>query len=219
MNLLALDTSSQVLSLGIFWQDRLILNHQRFFSRGASWVVFCLEKYLKKYKLELSSFDAFVVGSGPGSFMGLRISYSLMKAFSLSLAKPIITIGSFYALAYPFREKKKIAVVTDAHKSLVYTATFKGGGVLKKEEKESLNDLEDFLKKHPDYFYLTYDKDIRKQALRIFPRLDFYAEEVWPQAGYLLEIAKGYYLKKMFSSPARLEPLYLHPKTCQIKNV
>lgn len=221
MKLLAIDSSSENLSLGIMHTDKNLLEFNKCMPLGSSKILPYLDAYLKKLSLDLKQFDAFVLGSGPGSFTGLRISFSIIKAFSSALNKPVISIGSFFSLAYPFKQtQQKIAVISDARRNLIYAATFLAhSGILIKETKECLISMEDFIEHRENYFFITPDEHIRKNILRKCPQLKFYPKNVYPNVKFLLELAKGYYIKKRFTPLDKLKPLYLHPKTCQIKIV
>lgn len=219
MNLLGIDTSSENLSLSIMKEDKVLFNLNRRIRFGASKLVQHIEKYLKKLTLDLKQIDAFVLGAGPGSFTGLRISFSVVKALSLSLDKPVIRMGSFLACACPFNDKyKKIAVISDARRNLIYATSFIASkGKVKKEGKEKLVEAQEFVHKRKDYFFLTYDDNIRERVKKIYPTIDIYPKNFYPQAKYLLLLAKEQFLKKEFTPISKLEPLYLHPKTCQIR--
>jgi len=219
LNLFAIDTSSKNVSFSILWKEKFINYNSKKIS--ASEILIYIEKYIKKFSISLKDIDCFVVGKGPGSFMGLRISFSIIKAFSISLDKPIISIGSFFPMAYQFIKKyQKIAVLTDARRNLIYGATFYYDGKnLRLEDKEKLYNIFDFVNKRKDYFFITYDEHIREETLKLFPDLNFYSKMVFPKANYILKIAIPYYLKGRFTSLENLKPLYIYPKTCQIKNV
>ncbi|UCG35707.1 MAG: tRNA (adenosine(37)-N6)-threonylcarbamoyltransferase complex dimerization subunit type 1 TsaB [Candidatus Omnitrophota bacterium] len=221
MNLLAFDTSSYNLSFALLSKDRIVVNFNRRIKFGASSLIPIIEKHIKNspMSMDLKKIDAFVVGEGPGSFTGLRIAFSVAKAFSLSLGKPVIKIGSFFSIAYPFKDKyDKIAVISDARRNLIYATSFRcRKGQIKKEAKERLVSLAEYIKAHRDYFFITYDKHIREAAFSLNPKLNFFSRDVYPQANYLLELAKISYEKKEFIPLDKLKPLYLHPKTCQIR--
>jgi len=221
MNLLGIDTSSANVSLSILWKDAILVDTNFRKKFAASWLVSHIDKYLKKFSLKLNKFDAFVVGKGPGSFTGLRISYSIVKAFSMALEKPVITIGSFMSLAYPFRKREeRIAVISDARRNLIYAASFRAqNGIVVAESKERLISLEEFIQEKRNYFFITYDDDLRNEALRREPQIKFFPRNIWPCAAYLLVEAASYYRKGIFTPLDKLEPLYLHPKTCQVRNV
>jgi len=219
MRLLDVDSSSQNLSLGIIEENKIIFEFNKRAVLGSSKIIPYIEAYLKKLSLNLDQFDAFVIGSGPGSFTGLRISFSIIKGFSIALNRPVISIDSFFSIAYPFRQRQqRIAVISDARRNLIYAATFlANNGILKKETKAYLFDMEDFIKRKRDYFFITPDESILKDILNKYPQLKFYPKEVYPNAKFLLRLAKEYYVKKRFTPLEKLEPLYLHPKTCQVK--
>jgi tRNA threonylcarbamoyladenosine biosynthesis protein TsaB len=220
MNLLGIDASSGTISLSVVETDKIIFDFNRHLTFGASRIVLYLEQYLKKKLFDLKNIDALVVGKGPGSFTGLRVSYSITKALSLSLNKPVIPIGSFFSMAYNFKEKEEnIAVITDARKNLVYAAAFRAErSTLRMQGKEQLLPLKEFIEARDDYFFVTHDEHIRTQALTFKPHLRFHKECVWPRAANMLKIAQQDYLKGMFTPLEKLEPLYLHPKTCQIRS-
>jgi tRNA threonylcarbamoyladenosine biosynthesis protein TsaB len=219
MKILAIDSSSRNISLSIMQADKILIDFNKRMDFGSSKIISYIDSYLKKLSLSIEEFDVFTVGSGPGSFTGLRISFSIVKAFSLALNKPIISIESFFSIAYPFRHKqKRIAVISDARRNLIYAATFSThNGILRKEAKERLTSIEDFLKQKKEYFFITPDENILKSILNKYPQLEVYPKQVYPNARFLLELAKEYYIKKRFTSLDKLEPLYLHPKTCQIR--
>jgi len=217
-NLLAVDASSQNISIVLSCGNGVMVDFCRKIKFGASEIITYINKILKKACLSLKDIDAFVIGAGPGSFTGLRISFSLVKAFAIAQNKPIIAMNSFFSCAYPFRNKAlKIGVITDARRNLVYSAYFKvKKGELKKEGKEKLIKLEE-LSNYKDRLFLTYDARFKARVLDIYKDIDFYPKQVYPQAKYMLPLARQYYAKNKFTPVEKLRPLYLYPKTCQIR--
>ncbi|MBU0896337.1 MAG: tRNA (adenosine(37)-N6)-threonylcarbamoyltransferase complex dimerization subunit type 1 TsaB [Candidatus Omnitrophica bacterium] len=220
MNLLAIDTSTENISLSIMWKGNIVFDFNRRIRFGASRLASYIDRYLKSLSLSLDKFDAFVIGAGPGSFTGLRISFSVIKAFSISLNKPIISIGSFISCAYPFiKSQENIAVISDARRQLIYGAAFKlKGGIPRQEEKEKLISPGEFMKEKSDYLFVTYDEHLRNQALGLHSKINFYPRNVYPKARYILLSAQRHYFERKFTPLEKLEPLYLHPKTCQVRN-
>jgi hypothetical protein len=90
-------------------------------------------------------------------------------------------------------------------------------GILYKEAKEKLIVLADFISEKPDYFYVSYDQDLGKKIASINPAIKLAKGAVYPKAKYFLKIAQDLYKEKRFIAVEDLEPLYLHPKTCQIR--
>ncbi len=66
-----------------------------------------------------------VVGSGPGSFTGLRIGFSFVKGLALANGAKVTEVDTFYGYAYEFREKAKmIASISDARRGEVFLQIF-----------------------------------------------------------------------------------------------
>ena len=221
MNFLGIDTSSDVISISFSLKGELVLDFNHYQPKSASIVLVYIDKFLKKFSCKLKDFHALVVGIGPGSFTGLRVSCSITKAFSLSLNVPIIAIGSFYSLATPFKEKySKIAVISDAKRNLIYATSFLvKGNRLRRERKENLYSLNEFLKEKEDYFFVTTHQFLRQKIKEINPSISFFPKDVKPKAAHLVSLAREYYQQGRFTPPDKLEPLYIYPKECQIKNV
>lgn len=227
LNLLAVEASSQNLSLCVMKKGEIAVDFNRKIKFGASLLIEYIDKKLKEVSLPLKDIDAFVTGAGPGSFTGLRISFSIVKAFAIATGKPVISAGSFFACAYPFKNKEqKIAVVSDARRDLIYLACFKAsclgtqdngiGGAFKREGREKLVKLEE-LRKEKERLFVTYDAHLRKLILDGNLGINFYPKDVYPKARYLLPFARERYAEGKFISVEKLKPLYLHPKTCQVR--
>lgn len=71
--------------------------------------------------------DAIVVGSGPGSFTGVRIAASLAKGLCFAHDLPLFAYSSLWALAASV-PVAPISAVFDARRDEVYAATFPDGG-------------------------------------------------------------------------------------------
>ena len=133
--------------------------------------------------------------------------------------KPAIAIGSFYSCAYPLRRKaSKIAVISDARRGLIYLSCFNSGnGNLAKVGRERLVTLDEIIKIGKEYLLITYEPHLREKILSLNPQLNFYSKDIYPKAKYLMPLAELYYNKGKFTALDELKPLYLHPKTCQIR--
>jgi tRNA threonylcarbamoyladenosine biosynthesis protein TsaB len=219
MNILAIDSSSENLSISMLSRGEALFDFNRCLKFGASKLVSFIDTNLRKHHINFDAIDVFALGLGPGSFTGLRASFSVVKALMIVLRKPAVCVESFYSMAYPFAGKyRKIAVISDARKGLVYAASFLvRSSVLNKEGKTSLVKLEDFARSKAEYFFITYDEHLYGQLSELNPKINSNQKIVYPKAKYYLEIAQTLAAKKRFVSIDKLEPLYLHPKTCQVK--
>ncbi|MCF7886893.1 MAG: tRNA (adenosine(37)-N6)-threonylcarbamoyltransferase complex dimerization subunit type 1 TsaB [Candidatus Omnitrophica bacterium] len=216
MNILSVDTSSNFLSYSITKDNDLIYQYNRIINRGASLLISKLEETFKKISMQIKDFDLFVIGSGPGSFTGLRISFAAVKAFALAANKPVFSQNSFFACAYPFRKKeKKIVVIGDAKKNLVYAGFFISGQKgLRQKSKIKLMKLKDCLQKAEGYLFLTYDSHLRKKAKIIKKDMRFFQKDIYPRAKYLVD--GNNFNKINYKKLQKIKPLYLHSLDCQV---
>jgi tRNA threonylcarbamoyladenosine biosynthesis protein TsaB len=216
MNILSIDTSSNFLSYSITKDNNLIYQYNRIIDKSASLLISKLEEIFKKISMQIEDFDLFVIGSGPGSFTGLRISFAVIKAFALATNKPVFCQNSFFACAYPFREKeKKIVVIGDAKKNLVYAGFFISNQKrLKQKSKIKLMNLKDCLQKANGYLFVTYDSHLRKKAKVLGKNIRFCEKNIYPRAKYLV---RGNNFDRInYKELKKIKPLYLHSIDCQV---
>lgn len=221
MNLLAFDASTDNLSLGMLYGGKVIVDHNEQARFCSSRLIARIDKYFKKFRLTLKDFDALVVGRGPGSFTGLRIAFSVAKGLSVSCGIPVITIGSFSAIAYGFKDRyERIAVIADARKSLAYTAAFAvKKGKMAVTQKERLCDLAGFVKDRRDHFFVTADDNFIEELKKSGAPVIFNPAPAFPAAKNLIALGRDLFYKGKLTPLDKLEPLYLHPQTCQIRTV
>ena len=147
--------------------------------------------------------------------------FALIKAFSASLDRPVIGIGSFFGCVAQIKDKyERIAVVSDARRNLIYGAPFRvKDGKIIREKKEALYKPDDFLERYKDYTLCTYDSSLRNKAFQVNHTIDVCPKDIWPKAKYLAMLAKEYYLEEKFTPLKKLEPLYIYPQDCQVKRI
>ncbi len=127
MRILAVDTSSAVASCAIVDGDKLvaeeILNNKLTHSQT---LMPMIESVLKKSEMSIADIDRFAVVTGPGSFTGLRIGVSAVKALAHAVGKECVGVSTLEALAYnlPFSDKL-ISPIMDARRGEVYNAVYR----------------------------------------------------------------------------------------------
>ena len=104
-NILAIDTSSKILRLGLqFGSDRCLkLNEPVEKSHGQIFIR-KVQDILDSAGLKIEQLDAIIVCTGPGSFTGLRIALSAAKGFAAALNIPVIGISLFDIANYKLKD-------------------------------------------------------------------------------------------------------------------
>lgn len=99
--ILTLDTNTDILSCSITKEKELISEISISNIKNHSIKsIDIIDNCLKNSNITLNDIDCFVISKGPGSFTGLRIAFSIIKAFCFSLKKPMISISSLESLSF-----------------------------------------------------------------------------------------------------------------------
>jgi tRNA threonylcarbamoyladenosine biosynthesis protein TsaB len=136
MKILGLDSSAIAASCAIVEDGRILassyINNNKTFSQTLMPLV---ENTLNSAGLSLSDIDKFAVTNGPGSFTGLRIAVSAVKAMAYANSKPVCPVSTLVALAYNYfgvavnpskgRQSRLVCATMDARRNEVYNALFK----------------------------------------------------------------------------------------------
>ena len=96
---------------------------------------------LARHNIGKASVDAYAVASGPGSFTGLRVGLSTVKALSDASGKPIAAVTVLEAAIWEVAVQGRIRVVLDAGRKQVFVGEFLADGRLRTPLKEHLLDL------------------------------------------------------------------------------
>jgi tRNA threonylcarbamoyladenosine biosynthesis protein TsaB len=97
-----------------------------------------------------SQLDGLVVVDGPGSFTGLRVGLSTVKALCEVLGKPLAAVSMLEALAVTHgREGEVIQTILDAGRGEVYVGEYEVGKQAAQLVRESMPRLAEFLSQSP----------------------------------------------------------------------
>ena len=90
MKILAIDTSSRICSVSILEDKNLIIEkHNNDEKTHSQKLMPLIDEIFKESKYELKNIDLLACSLGPGSFTGLRIGISTVKAFSDATKIPV----------------------------------------------------------------------------------------------------------------------------------
>jgi tRNA threonylcarbamoyladenosine biosynthesis protein TsaB len=124
MLLLAVDTSGRNGSLALVCADEHsfdVLAMEALEGRMYSaQLIPALQQALERTNLKKSDIDAFAVASGPGSFTGLRVGISTVKALSEVLHKPIAAVSVLEAAVRVTNVDGHVIVALDAGRKQVF---------------------------------------------------------------------------------------------------
>lgn len=132
MLLLGIDTSGKNASVAIYDSSKeLFVTSLSFYTKMThSQVIMPLcNEALQKANLSLNDIDEIAVAVGPGSYTGLRIGISAVKALCFGLNCKCHGVSTLSAMAYSnIAYRGYICSVMSARNDLVYTALYKSDG-------------------------------------------------------------------------------------------
>ena len=126
MRVLSIDTSTMMSSISIMEDDKIIgdcsINQEQTHSEK---LMVLVDRLLNDLKLNLKDIDLFAVAKGPGSFTGLRIGMTSIKAIAQALDKKIIGVSTLEAMAFSILNAKNILAIIDARGKRYFAGLFK----------------------------------------------------------------------------------------------
>ena len=116
MNCLAVDTSGSHLTVVILKGEEVFVNYIENCNLQHSIVLMpAIEQLLDQAGIEIKDIDCYGACVGPGSFTGIRIGVSTVKAFSYAFSKKVFSVTSFDILAYNKKGGRNLAVIDARH--------------------------------------------------------------------------------------------------------
>lgn len=121
MKILSITTSSKICGVAILEDNSIIkeINLNNGLTHSES-LMPLIKKIFEETNLTLSDINLIVSDIGPGSFTGIRIGISTVKAFSDSLGIEAIGVSSLDSLTYNSQNMGVICSLIDAKKNNVY---------------------------------------------------------------------------------------------------
>lgn len=125
MKILSIDTSSNICGVSILEDTNLICKLDQFTEKTHSENLMpMIEQAFNQSNLSLNDIDLLVCDKGPGSFTGIRIGVSTVKAFHDSMQIPYVGISSLETLAYSVEKDSFIVSILDCKNDNCYFALY-----------------------------------------------------------------------------------------------
>lgn len=197
------DTSSDLLKVSLIKDDKIIFDKELHTKNDhSSYLVPTIDEAFKSNNIDFKELDEIIVGNGPGSFTGTRISIAVAKTYAFSFNIPVYMISSLEELIYdndgydfyvPIIEEKKENLyfsIFDKDKKRVMDDTYSSTEYMYKKLEEL--DGKILLISLSDKEYEKYDTvKASINALNIMKKIDVNNEKVNPH------LLKPNYIKKI----------------------
>jgi len=128
LNILAIDTADQVLSVALETGAGVSYMEIDARSRHSELLLELVDQLRENSGIKPADIDLIACMKGPGSFTGLRIGFSAAKGMALALKIPLVTVPTLDCLAYPLSIWPGIVIpAMDAKKNSFFAALYRGG--------------------------------------------------------------------------------------------
>jgi len=129
MLLLALDTCDARGSVAVLRGDEVVhvLPHESADDYSV-WLLPAIEQILGASGVAFQDVDAYVAAAGPGSFTGVRVGLTTVKAWAEVTGKPIVSVSRLEALATQADGSQSyLAAFANAQRQQIYAALYRRG--------------------------------------------------------------------------------------------
>jgi tRNA threonylcarbamoyladenosine biosynthesis protein TsaB len=127
MRILALDTSTEYLSLALVLEGQMLSRDVHAGQTHSQLILPMIGEMLTEAGVTLRELDGIAFGAGPGSFTGLRIACGVTQGLAFGANLPVVGISTLLALAHGSGADKVIACL-DARMGEVYHAAYVRNG-------------------------------------------------------------------------------------------
>lgn len=127
MNLLALDTSTEVFTIAVQRADVVFERQGAGGANASSTLIPAIQALLVEAGLGLAQLDALVFGHGPGSFTGLRTACSVAQGLAFGAGVPVLGVDTLLAVAEDARFREgamQVVALLDARMDQVYAGAY-----------------------------------------------------------------------------------------------
>jgi tRNA threonylcarbamoyladenosine biosynthesis protein TsaB len=173
-----------------------------------------VQKALQEAKRLNKQPEAIAVGSGPGSYTGLRIGVSMAKGLCYGFSIPLIAINSLHIMAqgvvatHSITDDAVLCPMIDARRMEVYTAFFSPNLETIKETWAEVLHAGTFIDLQDKKLYIFGNGAEKSIEIVQHPTMEF-IPHVYPLASNMIPLAEKAFEQKKFEDMAYFEPFYL----------
>ena len=129
MNILVLDCAVSKISIAVKFDDKMIAQTYDIGMRQSEILVPAIDDILHKAGITASDLDFSAITIGPGSFTGLRLGISALKAIELAFNVPIYGVSSLKVYSYAVKNLGfPVLCCIDANKDRFYACIYDENG-------------------------------------------------------------------------------------------
>ncbi|MCE9678607.1 tRNA (adenosine(37)-N6)-threonylcarbamoyltransferase complex dimerization subunit type 1 TsaB [Shewanella sp. AS1] len=214
LTVLALDTCTESCSVALGHQGNIYALQADAPREHSQRLLPMVDQVLKQAEIGLDKVELIAYGRGPGSFTGIRICTSMTQGLALGQDLPVVGISTLQAMAQQAIERQGVTQVVaaiDARMGEVYWGEF-----INRDGLATLVGSERVCKPQEVSRELDYQQAVAAcgTGFDAYPELisetmSLVDEAKFPQASYMLALARYSYAAGLSTDVEGLEPVYL----------
>ncbi len=220
MNILALDCAVTRISLAVKTDSKFLSATYDIGMRQSEILVPSIDELLKKADLTAADLNATCLTIGPGSFTGLRLGISALKAIELAFGVPVYGISSLetYAFAYKNFNIPLLSCI-DANKDKFYARFEDGDKIILKDDDYEVSIITDAVKDFKNLVVCGPDALKLVEKLKtVYGDKNFLVPQTSPEtAESLIQITEELINKKAEPLKDFDGPVYLRASEAELK--
>ena len=163
MKALAIDCACSRLTVAAKNEDKTCTAIYDIGMRQSEILVPSLDYVLEKCGLQKSELDYTTLTIGPGSFTGLRLGISALKAIECAFGTPVYGISSLETYAFPYTQfGLPVLACIDANKDRFFAGLYKDGHPVLADGDYDIPTLAENLKSESKIILAGFEKDTNK---------------------------------------------------------
>jgi tRNA threonylcarbamoyladenosine biosynthesis protein TsaB len=221
--ILNIETATSLCSVALAEDDNVLSMRESFEDKShALKLPIFISEVLKEQKLTMKKMDAVAVGSGPGSYTGLRIGVSTAKGIAYGAKIPLIALSTLetmfnYAINIIKRDKLVVPIdssvlfcpMIDARRMEVYMALFDYSGKRVENDKAMVINKNSFSEMLTTRSIVFFGNGSLKCREIISHRNAYFIDNVYPSASAMVPLSFRFYKEEKYEDIAYFEPFYL----------
>ena len=234
MNILSIDTTSRQMSVVLSKKGIIFSNTTSIGVRNYESIVSLIGALIKKAKLSIERIDLLSVCIGPGSFTGIRIGISTVKALAYATQSSVVGYKSLDLDAWMVGDAFSglLCVIRDARRNNVYATLYKRNAGIRGVERYYLCTFAEFAKRiaalrrahargsqrrnHTLSFYGDAVVQHKEEIQKLFPHARFLSQKNhFHKARAMISLTMHNVANK--TNSFALSPLYMYPRDCQVQ--
>ena len=220
MNILAIDTATEVLSCALRTSQGQWYIEADAGLRHSELLMGLCGTILDMAGIERKQLELVACMEGPGSFTGLRIGFAAAKGIAAALDIPFIAVPTLDCMAYPYRIwPGYVLPLIDAKKQSFFTALYQNGNIIYNYTDSGLEDILAFLPHNKPILVTGPGAELflsRTQGAGSSLNLIKDPQNKAGKARELLEKAENWYIINKRGNDLDSGPLYLRKSDAEI---